>query len=102
MPTSVQAVSSRLISRDVRQSRFSRDTLPEQSTQLTDHLRQQGENSLLHKKYLEMQINRTQIAIERVELQKRLVEIEVYKAETLMGDEIQHKKDMMKLELIPN
>lgn len=53
---------------------------------------------MLHKKYLEMQINRTQIAIERGELQKRLVEIEVYKAETLMEDEIQHKKDMMKLE----
>lgn len=60
---------------------------------------QTTENASLQQEYLNLQIKRTQIGIEREELQKRLVEIDVQKAEMLMMEEVNHKKMMMKLEL---
>lgn len=66
-------------------------------TQMNEGL--QHGNYLLQRDYLNLQIRRTKIAIEKEELQKLLVQIEVDKAQLLMMEEIEHKKTMMKLEV---
>lgn len=95
LTTGSQSMSNRHSA--IRQSRNSRDFHPENI--MTEHLQQQTDNSSLHNKYLQLQIERTQIAIEREKLQKELVEIEVMKARTMMMDEINFKKELMQIEL---
>lgn len=95
MTSSSRAVSSRSTATNIRNMK---SVSSDHSTQMTENLNQQSTNNSLQKEYLELQVERTKIAIEREKLQKRLVEIEVMKAELLMEDEIQHRQEMMKLE----
>lgn len=56
-------------------------------------------NDRLQGEYIQLQIKRTKISIEKEELQKKLVQIEVDKAELLKMEEVEHRRKMMKLEV---
>lgn len=83
----------------IARKRNMKDIQIENSMQLTEHLNQQKENNLLQKKYIEIQIERSQIAKEREILQKRLLEIEIEKSVALKNIEIEKQKQLADMEI---
>lgn len=69
------------------------------SSQFKVNLEQQQKNNLLQKQYLEVQIERSQIAKEREILEKRLVQMKVDKEQALMDIELDKQRQLAALEI---
>lgn len=67
--------------------------------QLYDNLAQQEENNALHKQYLELQIQRAEVALHGEQLRTQLAEFEIQKATELKNIEMNKQKSLAKMEI---
>lgn len=66
---------------------------------LNEHIKQQQEINELQKEYLEIQINRSRVALEREKLTMRVTELELQKAEELNNIEIDKQRRLADLDI---
>lgn len=66
---------------------------------LNEHIKQQQEINELQKEYLEIQINRSRVALEREKLSLRVTELELQKAEELKNIEIDKQRRLADLDI---
>lgn len=76
-----------------------REVQMENSLQLNEQMAKNNETIALQQRYLQLQVERAEMAKDREVLQKRLLEIEVEKMDELKGLEIEKRKLMNDMEL---
>lgn len=74
-----------------------RDMQMSNATMLNEHLLQQNQSGTLYHQFLELQIQRGQLALEREKMQLKQAEIEVKKSEELAKIEVEKQREIAKI-----
>lgn len=100
-PTTAKKKGTRRPSTSIRtdNKRAKNDIRSENLLLLNEHIKQQQEINELQKEYLDIQINRSRVALEREKLSLRVTELELQKAEELKNIEIDKQRRLADLDI---